>query len=120
MSSLIGIFLVSGVFASTAIAKPKVIVKRRPVVVVHTPRTVFWHRRFDPVWVPSTTYHVTTPFVAFSEEGFEDGRDQGKKDAKKGSEYDPTGSKDYIKSNSFAYRRAYLKGYSVGYRSEID
>jgi hypothetical protein len=117
MSSLIGLFLMSGIFASTALAKPKVVVRTRPVVVVHTGRPVFWHRRYDPFWVPSVTYRVVDDN---RHEGFEEGRDQGKKDAKKGHDYDPKGSKDYFKSDSFSYREGFLRGYDVGYRSERD
>ena len=106
MSSLIGLFLLSGVFAATVSAKQKVVFKKRPVVVVHTGHPHFWHNRFDPVWAPLVTYRAFNPVHTFSEEGFDDGRSQGKKDAKKGLEMDPTGNKDYLKSHSFAYRRA--------------
>lgn len=116
-SSLIGLFMISGVFASTASANPKVVVKRRPVVVVHTGRPVVIHRRFDPIWVSGVTYRV---FDDNRHEGYEDGRSQGKKDAKKGEDFDPKGSKDYLKSDSFAYRQGFLRGYEDGYRSELD
>lgn len=118
MSSLIGLFLMSGVFASTALAKPKVVVKRRPVVVVHTGRPFVWHRRFDPFWVPSVTYRVVDSNFDDRHEGYDEGRSQGKKDAKKGNDFDPKGNKEYFKSDSFAYRQAYLRGYEDGYRSE--
>ena len=120
MSSLVGLFLMSGVFASTASAKPKVVFRTRPVVVIHTQPRPYWHRRFDPVWVPSVTYRSFDSFSDHREEGFDDGLSQGKKDAKKGSEFDPRGSKDYLKSNSFAYREAFVRGYRHGYRSEQD
>ena len=118
MGSLIGLLML-GVFASTADAKPKVVVRKRPVVVVHTNR-ILWHRRYDPFWVPSVTYRVNDSFSENREEGFDDGRDQGKKDAKKGDHFDPRGNKDYQKSNSFAYRKGFLRGYEVGYRSELN
>ncbi|MEP7274595.1 MAG: hypothetical protein ABI882_24105 [Acidobacteriota bacterium] len=118
MSSLIGLFLMSGVFDATASAKQKVVFKKRPVVVVQTGRQHFWHRRFDPVWTPSVTYRSFNPVHTLSEEGFGDGRNQGRRDAKKGLEMDPTGNKHHLKSNSFAYRRAYIRGYEHGYRSE--
>lgn len=120
MGSLVGLFLISGVFASTALAKPKVVVRTRPVIVVHTHPRPYWNRRFDPVWVPSVTYRAFDSISDHREDGFDDGLSQGKKDAKKGFEFDPTGSKDYVKSNSFAYRQAFLSGYNRGYRSELD
>jgi hypothetical protein len=120
MSSLVGLFLMSGVFASTAIAKPKVVVRTRPVVVVHTNPRPYWNRPVVPFWVPAVTYRVVDPVSVHSEEGFNDGLSQGKKDAKKGFEPDPTRSKDYLKSNSFAYRQSFLRGYNHGYRSELD
>ena len=115
MGSLIGLLFTLGVLASSADAKPKVVV-RRPVVVVHTPR-VFWHRRYDPFWVPSVTYRVVDDN---RHEGIQEGREQGRKDAKKGHDFDPKGNKEYFKSDSFAYRQGFLKGYEVGYRSELD
>lgn len=120
MSSLVGLFLMSGVLASTAIARPKVVVRTRPVVVVHTHPRPYWNRRFDPFWVPSVSYRVVDPISVHTEEGFNDGLSQGKKDAKKGYEADPTRSKDYVKAHSFAYRQSFLRGYRHGYRSELD
>jgi hypothetical protein len=120
MGSLIGVFLMSGVLASTAIAKPKVVVRTRPVVVIHTNPRPYWNRGYHPFWTPSVSYRVVDPFTVHNGEGFNDGRDQGEKDAKKGSEFDPRGSKDYRKSQSFSYREAFVSGYRHGYRSELD
>ena len=118
LGAFVAVFLMSGVLATTAEAQGR-FVRRPRAVIVYRPFNPFWHRRYDPFWGPSR-YTVIDPVAGRSEEGFSDGRSQGKKDAKKGLEADPTRSKDYYKSNSFAYRQAFVHGYEEGYRAELN
>jgi len=84
------------------------------------PYNPFWYRRYDPFWDPfySTRYRAVDPIAYQREQGYNDGRDEGKKDAKKGRPADPTGHKDYLKSNSLAYREAFVQGYNERFREE--
>jgi len=118
LGAFVAVFLMSGVLATRAEAQGRFY--RRPrAVIVYRPFNPFWHRRYDPFWGPST-YTVVDPVAARSEEGFRDGRSQGKKDAKKGLEADPTRNKEYNKSNSLAYRQAFVHGYEQGYHAELN
>jgi len=62
---------------------------------------------------------VVDPIAYQREQGYNEGRSDGKKDAKKGMPANPTGQKDYIKSNSLAFREAYVQGYNERYREEM-
>ena len=109
------IILLSGVFATTARAQNRVVVQRPPRVIVV--------RRYNPFpfWDPFYTsrYQVVDPIAYQREQGYNEGRSDGKKDAKKGMSANPTGHKDYIKSNSLAFREAYVQGYNERYREEM-
>jgi hypothetical protein len=122
--SVIGAFaaimLLSCVFATTAEAQHRV--RRRPPRVIFVrPYNPFWYRRYDPFWDPfySTRYRVVDPIAYQREQGYRDGRDEGKEDAKKGRPANPRGRKDYLKSNSLAYREAFIQGYNERFREEI-
>ena len=92
-------------------------------LIVRTPRIVigvgdshrrphwdrFYERRFD--WVD----HVNEQ----REEGYDDGFEAGKKDAREGNDFEPVDQKKYIKASSYAYRRAFVCGYEDGYRKEM-
>jgi len=112
--------LLSGVFATTAEAQGRVI-RRPPRVIFVRPYYPFWYRRYDPFWDPNyyPRYRVEDPIAYQREQGYRDGRDEGKKDAKKGSPANPKGHKDYIKSNSLAYREAFVQGYNERFREEM-
>ena len=114
------IMLLSGVFATTAEAQRRVI-RRPPRVIFVRPYYPFWYRRYDPFWDPYyyPRYRVEDPIAYQREQGYRDGRDEGKKDAKKGSPANPKGHKDYIKSNSLAYREAFVQGYNERFREEM-
>jgi hypothetical protein len=114
------IMLLSGAVATTAEAQDRVI-RRPPRVIVVRPYNPFWYRRYDPFWDPfySTRYRVVDPIAYQREQGYRDGRDEGKKDAKKGRPANPMGHKDYIKSNSLAYREAFVQGYNERFREEM-
>jgi hypothetical protein len=112
--------LLSGAFAPTAEAQTRVI--RTPTrVIVYRPYNPFWYRRYDPFWDPfySTRYRVVDPIAYQREQGYNEGRSEGKKDAKKGLPANPTGHKDYLKSSSLAYREAFVQGYNERYREEM-
>ena len=115
------IILLSGVFATTAKAQNRVVVRRPPRVIVVRRYNPFFYRRYDPFWDPFYTsrYHVVDPIAYQREQGYNEGRSDGKKDAKKGMPANPTGQKDYIKSNSLAFREAYVQGYNERYREEM-
>jgi hypothetical protein len=62
---------------------------------------------------------VVDPIAYQREQGYNEGRSEGKKDAKKGRPAAPTGHKDYLKSSSLAYREAFVQGYNERYREEM-
>ena len=113
------VMLLSGVFSSTAEAQGRVI-RRPPRIIVYRPFNPFRYRRYDPFWDPFYTsrYQVVDPIAYQREQGYSEGRHEGKDDAKKGRPFNPTGHKDYLKSNSLAYREAFVKGYNERYREE--
>lgn len=82
------------------------------------PHRVIVYRRYDPFW-DHRLYRVVDPIAALKEQGYSNGREQGKDDAKYGREFDPDGHKRFDKSKSLAYREAFLKGYEDGYRKEM-
>jgi hypothetical protein len=53
------------------------------------------------------------------EKGLKEGRDEGKKDAKKGRPANPTGNEDYLKYGSLAYREAFVRGYHERYQEQM-
>lgn len=111
--------LMTGVVTMTD-AQTRVVVRRPPRVVVYRPYNPFWYRRYDPFWDPFYTsrYTVVDPIAYQREQGYRDGRDDGKSDAKKGRPANPTGNKDYLKSGSLTYREAFVRGYNERYREE--
>ena len=114
------IMLLSGAFAITSEAQTRVI--RRPTrVIVYRRYNPFWYRRYDPFWDPfySSRYRVVDPIAYQREQGYNEGRSEGKKDAKRGIPANPTGHKDYLKSSSLAYREAFVQGYNERYREEM-
>src|SRR4030095_5648462 len=99
LGAFAAVMLLSGAFATTGEAQVRVI--RRPSrIIVYRPYNPFWYRRYDPFWDPFYTsrYTVVDPIAYQREQGYRDGRDEGKKDAKKGRLANPTGNKDYLKS----------------------
>jgi hypothetical protein len=110
------IMLLAGAFATTAEAQVRVI--RRPRrVIVYRAYNPFWYRRYDPFY--TSRYTVIDPIAYQREQGYDKGRSEGKKDAKKGLPANPTGHKDYLKSSSLAYREAFVQGYNERYREEM-
>jgi len=113
IGAFIAIMLLSGAFATTAEAQVRVI--RRPHrVIVYRTYDPFWYRRYDPFY--ASRYMAVDPIAYQREQGYNEGRSEGKKDAKKGLPANPTGHKDYLKSNSLAYREAFVQGYNERYR----
>jgi len=110
------IMLLSGAFATTAEAQVRVIRRPRQVIVYRT-YNPFWYRRYDPFY--ASRYTVVDPIAYQREQGYNEGRSEGKKDAKKGLPANPTGHKDYLKSSSLAYREAFVQGYNERYREEM-
>src|SRR5262245_7495400 len=114
------IMLLSSAIVTTTDAQTRVI-RRPPRVIVYRPYTPFWYRRYDPFWDPfySSRYTVVDPIAYQRQQGYSEGRDEGKKDAKKGRPSNPTGNKDYLKSSSLAYREAFVQGYNERFREEM-
>ena len=86
----------------------------------HGHRRVIFYRHYDPFWDTYPTYRVVDPIAALREQGYSDGRGRGKDDARDGRGNNPYDQKQYYKSNSLAYREAFLKGYAEGYRKQSD
>lgn|GEM_PF-1157251 len=123
MGALMALMLTAsfGGLTTTANAQGRV-VHRPPRVVYYRPIRPFWPRYYDPFWSPywwGPTYTYVDPITAQREEGYREGRDEGKKAAKKGLLADPKGNKDYLKSNSMAYREAFVQGYNERYQEKL-
>jgi len=115
------VILVIGIGSSTtADAQGRVIRRPRPVII-YRHYNPFWYRHYDPFWSPywGPTYTYVDPIAYQREQGYREGRDEGKDDAKKGRPANPTGHKDYLKSNSITYREAFVQGYNERYKEEI-
>lgn len=73
--------------------------------------------------VPDPYYHpravVVDPIAYARERGYHEGKDEGGEDDEKGRPANPQGHEDYLKSNSVAFRGAFLQGYEEGYREEL-
>jgi hypothetical protein len=63
---------------------------------------------------------VVEPIAYQREQGYSEGRGEGKDDAKKGRPANPTGHKDYVKSRSLAFREAFVQGYETGYQEKLE
>lgn len=84
----------------------------------------FYHRAYDPFWSPwgpwDRTVTVIDPIAQQREAGYSDGHKRGKDDAKHNQANSPESHKHYAKSNSLAYRQAFLKGYADGYHEQMN
>src|SRR5215813_8524955 len=110
------VVLLPGVFTSTAAAQDRH--KRRPPrVIIYQPYYPIYDPFYDPSWDPYwwPRYRVLGPFAYGQEWGYREGLDEGKDDAKEGRPADPAANKDFYKSNSYAYRQAFIRGYYDGY-----
>ncbi len=83
-------------------------------------RRVFIYRPYHRFWFPyyEPTVRVYDPIASQREEGYSEGRDAGKDDAKEGNDADPKNHKKFSKSKSYAYRQAFLAGYEDGFRKQ--
>ena len=92
-------------------ADAQTVVIRRPRVVIRT------HR---PIWNPhwDRTITIVDPIAEEREDGYKDGLEAGKYDAKEDRDFDPENHKKFRKSDSYAYRRAFVRGYENGFRRE--
>jgi len=114
--------LMVGVAPTTAEAQSKEAVRRPRRVIVYRPYyNPFWYRRYDPFWDPYYFRRtvVVDPIAYQREQGYREGKDEGGEAAKKGGPANPNGHKDYLKSNSLAFREAFVQGYVEGYREEL-
>lgn len=118
--------LMSGVLTTTAAAQNRTVRRPRPVIVYrpyyryYSPfYDPFYSPFYDPFWGSSWNTRTIDPIAYQQEQGYSKGRSKGKEDAKKGRTANPAGQKDYIKSNSLAYREAFVKGYTDRYQEQI-
>lgn len=121
--------LIPSLLTTKADAQTWVARKQRPVVIYQTYNPL-WYRYYDPFYSPyydpfwsgsywGPTYRSVDPIAYQKELGYSEGRGEGKEDAKKGRPANPTGHKDYLKSNSLAFRQAFVQGYNERYREEV-
>lgn len=122
---IIGIFLVStfavGFGTVTADAQNRRHHGHRPPrIIVYRHYSPFWYRRYDPFWDPFyyRRYQVVDPIAYQKERGYDEGKDEGEEDAKKGRPANARGHKDYLKSDSIHFREAFVQGYNAGYQEE--
>ena len=116
-----GLFLVVtlliGVGSTTANAQGKKGVRKPPRVIVYRTYNPFWYRNYDPFYY--RRYEVVDPIAYQREKGYREGKDEGGDDAEDGRSANPTGHKDYLKSDSIHFREAFVQGYNEGYREEM-
>jgi hypothetical protein len=120
LGAFAAVLLMSGVFTTTAEAQSRR-GYRRPVIIYRPYYNPFWYNRYDPFWNPywGSSYTTVDPIAYQQEQGYSKGRSKGKEDAKKGLAANPTGQKDYLKSDSLAYKQAFVKGYNERYSEKI-
>ena len=94
--------------------QPRVFIRPQPRVYIRPrvfvgPRVGFYPRVYSS--------YVPYGGVAYQEEqGYRDGFSRGRDDARDGDPYDPNSHSHFRNAGSLAYRDAFLRGYSVGYR----
>jgi hypothetical protein len=115
------VMLLVGIGSTTVNAQNRRVVHRPQRVIVYRHYNPYWHRPFDPFW--SSFYYprrvVVDPIAYQKEQGFREGKGEGKDDAKQGRPANATGHKDYLKSNSVHFRESFIQGYNVGYQEKI-
>jgi len=116
LGALTAVTLVIGIGSATTTEA-----QGRRIVVVRPPRVIIT-RPYRPFWGPhwDRTYTVVDPIGEHREDGYRDGIDKGKDDAKDGLGSNPERHKQFNKSKSLAYRQAFLHGYDEGYRRELN
>ncbi|HKX31942.1 MAG TPA: hypothetical protein VJ302_29920 [Blastocatellia bacterium] len=127
MGAFAAIVLLAGVGVGTANAQGRRVQRphpRPPRVIVYRPYyRPYFSPFYDPFWGPrwgwGPTYTVVDPIAYEREKGYKEGRDEGKDDAKKGRPSNPTGHKDYLKSDSFTFRESFVKGYNESYQERM-
>jgi len=128
LSAFAAVLLMSGVLTSVVQAQEKSLraPRRAPRrIIVYRPHYRFYNPFYDPFYNPfwgsywGPSYRVVDPIAWQREQGYSEGRDEGKDDAKDGRPANPTGHKDYLNSNSLAFREAFVQGYNERYREEI-
>ena len=109
IGTLIAVAAMIGIGTATSAQAQKVII-RPPKVIIVRPHRPHW----DRYWERRVEFfdHVSEQ----REQGYEDGFEAGKSDAKAGRDFEPVDDKKYIKAPSHAYRRAFVRGYEDGYR----
>lgn len=123
LSSFAAVMMVTGIFVTTANAQGG----RRHgarIVIVPNPNP-FWHRRFDRFdrfnrfdrWDGLRRDYYRKHQA---QEGFKEGLEQGENDAEKGRRFNPRDQREYFKATSHTFRRAFVRGYYLGYRNEIS
>ena len=98
---------------------PRVFVAPR---VYAFPRAYAYPRYYYPYGAYSFGYYGYTPrydagpYDVAQSNGYRDGYDRGREDARVGRSYDPNNSSHFRDSISSAYRDGFRRGYDEGYR----
>jgi hypothetical protein len=122
IGTFVAVILTSGILTTRAEAQDRSAHKPRPAprrIIVYRPYHPFYHPFYDPFRYPYYNYRVVDPIAYQRELGYSEGQDEGEEDAKKGRPANPTGHKDYLKSDSLTFREAFVKGYNEGYQEEL-
>ena len=116
VSLLFGVLAFTGTTGNAQFRRGGVVV--RPRVFVY-PRT-FYPRSYWWGFGPSYYYYYYYPYYYSNRvtegQGYKDGLDDGKNDAKHNKGYDPYRHGDYKKGQSSGYLDGYLRGYADGFR----
>jgi hypothetical protein len=113
--------LLVGVGSITVNAQNRGAVRRPSRVIVYRHYSPFWYRHYDPFYDPFyySRYRAVDPIAYQKEQGYREGKDEGKDDARHNRIANATGHKDYLKSDSIHFREAFVKGYDDGYQEKI-
>jgi len=118
LGTLAAVTLMIGIGSATSAEAQVRVVRRPPRVVFYRPyRPLYNPFYWGPTW--NRTYTVVDPIAARREDGYRDGMDKGKDDAKDGLGGNPERHKKFNKSKSLAYREAFLQGYAEGFNREV-
>ena len=121
LGAFLGTVLLAGVATTPAEAQTRVVRRPSRVIIYRPYYHPFYHPFYNPFWGSywGPTYTVVDPIAYQKELGYREGLDEGKDDAKDGRFINPVEHKDYLKSESQAFRQMFVQGYQAGYREEV-
>ena len=107
---------------------PRTIVRPRVFVAPVRPRVFVGPRIVPRVYAYPGPYSYSAPYsynyygnayAGSDQQGYHDGYDRGREDARDGRGFNPNNSSHFRDSFSAAYRDGFRRGYDAGYRSEV-